>query len=147
MPTNIPRPIVLQAFCPPQFASSDQEKLNLLCPVQALDTYVHRAAPWRKSDQLFVCFGSPKKGLPASKQTISKWIVEAISLAYESSGQPCPLVVRAHSTRSMAASKALLSGVSLQEVCDTVGWFSPLTFVRFYSVDLDAAPGSLVLLT
>ncbi|XDV39759.1 hypothetical protein PO909_008949 [Leuciscus waleckii] len=146
VPTIIPRPIVLQAFCPPPFTSSDQEKLNLLCPVRALDTYVHRSSPWRKSDQLFVCFGSPKKGLPASKQTVSEWIVEAISLAYESSGQPCPLEVRAHSTRSMAASKALLSGVSLQDVCDAAGWSSPLTFVRFYSLDLDAAPGSQVLI-
>ncbi|XDV35947.1 hypothetical protein PO909_005809 [Leuciscus waleckii] len=147
VPTNIPRPIVLQAFYPPPFASLDQEKLNLLCPVRALDTYLHRAAQWRRSDQLFVCFGSPKKGLQASKQTISKWIVEAISLAYESSGLPCPLAVRAHSTRSMAASKALLSGVSLQEVCDAAGWSSPLTFVRFYSLDLEAASGSQVLLT
>ena len=54
-------------------------------------------------------------------------------------------MVRAHSTRGMAASKALLSGVSLQEVCDAAGWSSPLTFVRFYSLDLDAAPGSQVL--
>lgn len=35
------------------------------------------------------------------------------------------------------ASKALISGVSLQEVCDAAGWHSPLTFVCFYSLDLD----------
>jgi hypothetical protein len=56
---------------------------------------------------------------------MSKWVVEAISLAYESAGQPSPLAVRARSTRSMAASKALLSGVSLSEVCDATGWSSP----------------------
>ncbi|XDV47155.1 hypothetical protein PO909_016859 [Leuciscus waleckii] len=132
VPTNVLRPIVLQAFCPPPFKDQGQEKVNLICPVRALDTYVHRAALWRKSDQLLVCFGSPKKGLPASKQTVSKWIVEAISLAYEASGQPSPLAIRAHSTRSMAASKALISGVSLHEVCDVAGWSSPLTFVRFH---------------
>jgi len=104
-----------------------------------------RAAPWRKSDQMFVCFGSHKKGLP-SKQKTSKWIVRAIYLAYDSSGQPSPLVVRAHSTRSTAASKPLLSGVSLQEGCDAAVWSSPLKFVRFYSLDLDTAPGSQVLL-
>lgn len=86
-------------------------------------------------------------GLPRGEDLISKWIAEAISLAYESSGQPCPSVVRAHSTRSMAASKALVSGVSLQEVSDAAGWSSPLTFVRFYSLDLEAAPGSQVLFT
>ncbi len=46
----------------------------------------------------------PNKGSPASKQRMSKWVVEAISLAYESAGQPPPMAVRSHSTRSMAAS-------------------------------------------
>ena len=147
VPTNVARPIVLQAFCPPPFTSSDQEKLNLLCPVRALDAYVHRAALWRKSEQLFVCFGPPKKGSPVSKQRMSKWVVEAISLAYESAGQPSPLTVRAHSTRSMAASKALLSGVSLHDVCDAAGWSSPHTFVRFYDLDLSSTPGAQVLST
>ncbi|XDV45554.1 hypothetical protein PO909_013639 [Leuciscus waleckii] len=107
VPTNVARPIVLQAFCPPPFQNADQEANNLLCPVRALDAYVHRAALWRKSDQLFVCFGSPNKGGPVSKQRMSKWVVEAISLAYEAAGQPSPLAVRSHSTRSMAASKPL----------------------------------------
>ncbi|XP_048024136.1 LOW QUALITY PROTEIN: uncharacterized protein LOC125253920 [Megalobrama amblycephala] len=145
VPTNVVRPIVLQAFCPPPFRDSDQERLNLLCPVRALDAYVHRAAPWRKSEQLFICFGSPKKGAPVSKQRMSKWIVEAISLAYESAGLPSPLAVRAHSTRSMAASKALLFGASLQDVCDAAGWSSPHTFMRFYDLDLSSTPGARVL--
>ncbi len=113
------------------FQNADQKRHNLLCPVQALDAYVHRAAPWHKNEQLFVCFGPPNKGYPASKQKMSKWVVEAISLAYESAGQPSPMAVRSYSTRSMAASKALISGVALQEVCDAVGWSSPHTFVRF----------------
>ncbi len=72
-------------------------------------------------------------------------MVEAISLAYESAGQPSPMAVQSHSTRSMVASKALISGVALQEVCDAAGWSSPHTFVRFYSLDLDSTPGSQVL--
>ncbi|CAM4672887.1 unnamed protein product [Leuciscus chuanchicus] len=71
VPTNVGGPIVLQAFYPPPFNTPDQENLNLLCPVRALDAYVHRAALWRKSDQLFVCFGAPKKGCPASKQIMT----------------------------------------------------------------------------
>ncbi|KAL0165880.1 hypothetical protein M9458_037724, partial [Cirrhinus mrigala] len=53
VPSSAPRPVVLQAFCPPPFREPDQQKLNCMCPVRALDTYVHRAAMWRKSDQLF----------------------------------------------------------------------------------------------
>uniref|UniRef100_A0AAQ4QUT1 receptor protein-tyrosine kinase n=1 Tax=Gasterosteus aculeatus aculeatus TaxID=481459 RepID=A0AAQ4QUT1_GASAC len=58
---------------------------------------------------------------------------------------PRPVLFLAHSTRSMAASTALLSGVSLQDVCDAAGWSSPHTFVRFYSLDLSSTPGAQVL--
>ncbi len=61
VPTSTPGLIVLQAFCPPPFQEAGQERLNLLCPVRALDAYAHRAAPWRKADQLFVCFGLPQE--------------------------------------------------------------------------------------
>ncbi|KAI2647016.1 Transposon Ty3-G Gag-Pol polyprotein [Labeo rohita] len=64
VPSSTPRPVVLQAFCPPPFRDADQQKLNCMCPVRALDAYVHRAARWRKSDQLFVCYGPPKRGPP-----------------------------------------------------------------------------------
>ncbi|KAI2668217.1 ORF V: Enzymatic polyprotein [Labeo rohita] len=144
VPSFAPRPVVLQAFCPPPFREPDQQKLNCMCPVRALDAYVHRVATWRRSDQLFVCFGPQRRGLPASKQTISRWIVEAILLAYESSGLPPPLGVKAHSTRSMAASKSFLAGIPLQDICNAAGWSTPLTFVRFYRLDL-LTPGSSVL--
>ncbi len=52
----------------------------LLFRMRALDAYVHRAALWRKNEQLFVCFGPPNKGSPASKQRMSKWVVEASHL-------------------------------------------------------------------
>ncbi len=55
---------------------------------------------------------------------MSKWVVEAISLAYELAGQPSSMAVWSHSTRSMVASKALISGVAHQEVCDVAGWSS-----------------------
>ncbi len=137
---------ILQSL-PPPFQNADQERHNLLYPVRALDAYVHRAALWSKDEQLFVCFGPPNKGSPASKQRMSKWMVEVISLAYESAGQSSPMAVRSNSTRSKVASKALISGVALQEVCDAAGWSSPHTFVRFYSLDLDSTPGSQVLLS
>ncbi|KAL0177470.1 hypothetical protein M9458_026364 [Cirrhinus mrigala] len=129
VPTNTPQPVVLQAFCPPPFREPDQQKLNCMCPVRALDAYVHRAALWRKSEQLFVCYGPAKKGYPASKETLSRWIVDAISTAYESSDLPSPMGVKAHSTRAMAASKALMAGVPIQDICNAAGWSTPHTFV------------------
>ncbi len=116
-----------------------------MCPVRALDAYVHRAALWRKRDQLLVCYDPPKRGLPASKQTLSRWIVDAINIAYESSDLPSPMGVKDHSTRSVTASKAFLAGVPIQDICNAVGWSTHLTFVRFYSLDMRATPGSSVL--
>ncbi|KAI2645589.1 Thromboxane-A synthase [Labeo rohita] len=187
VPSSAPRPVVLQAFCPPPFRDPDQQKLNPLgsknvparhreaqvanrphqlkqsrrlhfivylgclhlvtgrrraVRIRALDTYVHRAALWRNSDQLFVCYGPPKSGLPASKHTLSRWIVDAISLAYEFSGLPSPLGVKAHSTRGISASKAFMSGVPMRDICDAAGWSTPLTFIRFYDLDLRVTPGS-----
>ena len=61
------------------------------------------------------------------------------------SGFPAPFGVRAHSIRSVAASTAWSAGVALQDICDAAGWSTPLTFVRFYDLDLRATPGSSVL--
>ncbi len=122
VPYVTPQPVLLQAFSPPPFREPDQQKLNRMCPVRALDAYVHRAALWRE------------RGLPASKQTLSPWIVDAINIAYESSDLSSPMGVKAHSTRSLAASKAFLAGVPIQDICNAAGWSTPLTFVRFYGL-------------
>jgi hypothetical protein len=135
--------VVLQAFSPS--SSSEGDDLHLLCPVRALKTYVDRSSQWRKSLQLLVCFGAGRKGLAASKHTISHWVRDAISLAYEVRSLPSPLDIRAHSTRGVASSQALFRGVPLEDICMAAGWSSPHTFVRFYNLDANTAPGSQVL--
>ncbi len=145
VPSVTPWPVILQAFSPPPFREPDQQKLNCMCPVRALDAYVHRAAMWRRADQLLACYGPPKRGLPATKQTLSRWIVDAINISYESSDLPSPMGVKAHSTRSVTAAKAFLAGVPIQDICNAAGWSTPLTFVRFYGLDMQATPGSSVL--
>ncbi len=81
--------------------------LALLCPVRALRQYVDRTRSFRTSEQLFVCYGGQQKGNAVSKQRMAHWIVDAITLAYEAQGVPCPLRLRAHSTRGVASSWAL----------------------------------------
>ncbi len=75
--------------------------LALLCPVRALRIHVDRIRSFRSSEQLFVCHGGQQKGKAVSKQRLVHWIVEAIALVYQSQGEPCPLGVRAHSTRTV----------------------------------------------
>lgn len=40
---------------------------------------------------------------------------------------------------------ALWLRLLVQDVCDVAGWSSPLTFVKFYELDLASTPGSGVL--
>ncbi|XP_046730060.1 LOW QUALITY PROTEIN: uncharacterized protein LOC124401673 [Silurus meridionalis] len=122
----------LSAFHPPQ----EEDGLSSLCPVRALHTYVRRTAGFRKSDQLFVSWATPHKGKPLSSQRLFRWIVEAISIAYECCGSQAPTGLRAHSTRGMVTSWALLKGVSVQDICAAAGWATPHTFVRFYRLDV-----------
>ncbi len=103
--------VTLHSFHPPPFASSEDEKVHLLCPVRALKLYVDRSKVWRKSPQLLICFGAGRRGLATSKQRISHWVRDAISLAYEARNLPSPLSLRAHSTRGVASSQALFRGV------------------------------------
>ncbi len=111
--------------------------IALLCPVRALRIYVDRTQSFRTSDQLFVCFGGQQKGSAVSKQRLAHWIVEAIVLAYQARRLPCPLGVKAHSTRGVASSWALARGASIADICKSAGWATPNTFVRFYNLRIE----------
>ncbi len=123
----------LQAL-PPEEADP---ALALLCPVRALRQYTDRTQSFRTSEQLFVCYGGQQKGKTVSKQRMAHWIVDAITLAYEAQGVPCPLRLRAHSTRGVASSWALARGASLADICRAAGWATPNTFARFYSLRVE----------
>ncbi len=111
--------------------------IALLCPVRALRIYVDRTQSFRTSDQLFVCFGGQQKGRAVSKQRLAHWIVEAIVLAYQARRLPCPLGVRAHSTRGVASSWALARGASIANISKAAGWATPNTFARFYNLRIE----------
>ncbi len=70
----------------------------------SIEHYIDRMQSFRTSDQLFVCHGGRQKGNAVSKQRMAHWIVDAITLAYQAQGVPCPFRLRAHSTRSVASS-------------------------------------------
>ncbi len=86
---------------------------------------------FRSSEQLFVCHGGQQKARAVSKQRLAHWIVDAVALAYRSQGEPCPLGVRAQSTRSVASSYALANCASLADICRAAGLGE--TFTRFYN--------------
>ncbi len=99
VPFSTINPVILVAFCPPPFTTPEQERFHLLCPVCALQIYVHRTSQWLKSEQLFICYGGHNQGAAATKHTMSHWVRDANAIAYEAHGQASSLGVRAHSTR------------------------------------------------
>ncbi len=131
--TPIRAQVIMLSALPP---SEEDRELSFLCPVRALRIYFERSAPFRHTEQLFVSFGNRTKGHPVTKQRLSKWIVDAVMLAYSSLGLQCPIGVRAHSTRGIASSWAWSSGVSITEICTAAGWATPSTFARFYNLDI-----------
>lgn len=69
---------------------------------------------------------------------------DTISLDNEMLSLLSPLGLKAHSTRIVASSQALFKEVPLEDICVAAGWFSLHILIRFYSLDLDAAPGSFL---
>ncbi|KAK7933481.1 hypothetical protein WMY93_004377 [Mugilogobius chulae] len=114
----------------------EHQQLHALCPVRALRVYVDKTASFRGTEQLFVSWSPPHRDKPLTKQRLSHWIVEAISVAYESSGLHPPAGLRAHSTRGMATSWAMFRGTSVEEICAAASWATPHTFARFYRLDV-----------
>ncbi len=80
---------------------------------------------------------SPPLESEASEVASRHWIVDAIALAYQAQGVPCPLRLHAHPTRGVASSWALARGTSLTDICRAAGWETPNTFARFYSLRVE----------
>ncbi|XP_042317564.1 uncharacterized protein LOC121927762 [Sceloporus undulatus] len=142
--------IVLPTLAPNP--TTDAERvLHTLDVRRALAFYLDRTKHSSRSERLFQCYSTPKKGLPVSAQRLSKWVSKTVALSYELLGKPCPDRVRSHATRAIAASSAFLSGIPLEDICKAAVWSQPLSFIRHYRLDTrakrDAAFGRAVLLS
>lgn len=99
---------------------------------RCLLTYLQRVKEFRRSNHLLILFSGPRKGLQASKSSVSRWIRQAITIAYESSGIPVPAKLKAHSTRALATSWAEKAGASWEQICSAATWSSQDTFLKHY---------------
>ena len=115
------------------YATDDRDLL--LCPCRALKIYLERLASHRSnSESVFMTY---QKGLckPASKNTISRWIVSLIRYAYNLMDNSIQ-TVRAHDTRRLSTSWALYNGASVSEIMKAAHWASENTFTSFYMKDV-----------
>ncbi len=95
--------------------------------------------PFHSQKPLVRLHGGQQKGKAVSKQRSAHWIVEAVTLSTSFQGEPCPLGVRAHSTRSVASSLLypLAHGASLADIWRAAGWATPNTFRKIYSLRVE----------
>ena len=66
---------------------------------------------------------------PVSCQTISRWIVDTIKMAYDEDKK-----VKAH--RAIGPSWALFNGASMRSIMETADWSRESTFTKFYLKDV-----------
>lgn len=71
--------IVLSAL----LLTEDEQARHPLCSVRALRVYTEHSSQYQQSEQLFISFGGHIKELPVLKQRLSRWFVDAMTLAYK----------------------------------------------------------------
>ena len=121
---------------PPLPNARNNHNGRLLCPVRAVRFYLDRAAAHRPlCERLFVTAGRSKKEI--SKTTVSFWLRNTISRAYELSGteQPVP-ALWARETRGIAPSLLFKKNFAVDQVLKAGTWRRHTTFTRHYLRDL-----------
>ncbi|CAJ0950310.1 unnamed protein product [Ranitomeya imitator] len=140
--------IVLPSFCPAPTHPLERS-LNKLDLVRAVRIYLDRTSSFRKTDSFFVIPDGTRRGQPASKATIARWIRMAILEAYRVKNRVPPPGIKAHSTRAVSASWAVHHRASALQLCKAATWSSIHTFAKFYKVhtyaSADASLGRRIL--
>jgi integrase len=101
-----------------------------ICPLRTVDDYLKVTEPIRNKEdnpmnRFFVCCNKPHG--PASKATIRRWLLEAMTVAGIDTNH-----YKAHSTRSSASTKAKAKGVPLTIILERGNWKSKLVWERHY---------------
>ena len=127
----------------PDFRKGSRNARDLiLCPCRCIRTYLERTTYLRGGiEALFITYkvGDIK---PASKDSIARWLVSTIKQAYESKGVPFPRDSKAHDTRKLAVSWALMNGASPKEILEAAHWTAESTFTAFYLKDVSSNEGN-----
>ncbi|XP_040298083.1 uncharacterized protein LOC121009202 [Bufo bufo] len=132
--SNINQTICLPTFSPAA-TSPEEERLRTLDISRGLRIYLDRTSDFRRSENLLLTYTGKNRGLKASKPTLSRWIKEAIRLAFLSQDLTPPSFVSAHSTRAVSTSYAEKKLIPLDQICAAASWSSLNTFISHYRLE------------
>lgn len=113
------------AKCPEAIAVPRLVEDPLLCPVAALNNYLHSTKHLNHGNHVFL---SPISGKPLNAARLGFWLANIISKLLPNS-RP-----RAHDVRKYAFSLAWAKGITMKEIIDRGFWSSSNTFIKKYLV-------------
>ena len=131
----------IEIFLPSLDSFSSVVEDKVWCPNRSLKWYLSRTKSLRSSSDLFVTTTAPHRA--ASKDTVSRWLVECIKLAGDDVLQVGP--IRAHDTRALSTSWALFNGASIEQIQKAAFWSNPNSFISCYLKDVVAHEASFAL--
>lgn len=138
-PATAMRPIIIPSL--ERFVGQDLVVDSYNCPVRCLKEYIDRTDKTRGSKKLLFVSMIPTQS-EISPNTISAWLKETISSAYEIQNNrtamsvPVPSNIKAHQVRGLAASWAVKGNASISQIMDACFWKTQNTFTSFYLKDL-----------
>ena len=137
-PSEVPRPITIPGSA--HLVPDDPERF--LCPVRCLRLYMSRTVDrHRLSKRLFVHWNPTMSDIKVTH--ISRWIVKCITDAYNKEGLDMPDKVRAHELRALAGSWAHWSGISVEDIKQSLCWRSSGVFQNSYLRNLSEVADGL----
>ena len=120
--------------------STEMQEDRSLCAVRAVRYYLKATKEIRGERQkLFIAY---REGFDQTKEihlnTISAWLKKTILLAYKSASSEDMQItgVKAHQVRALAASWALHTNASMEDIMTACSWKHSSTFSRFYLKDM-----------
>ena len=109
----------------PQVILSPYKDCHKLCVCRTLLEYLRRTKPIHYTSSLFISWQNPHGAV--TSQMLSRWLRTVMYI----SGTDTTFF-KAHSTRAASASRAKLSGISIDSILESEGWTNEPTFAWFY---------------
>jgi hypothetical protein len=108
---------------------------RLLCPVRAIRVYLKRTNKFREDKKKLFISLNPKYKRELGVNTISRWIREAIKLAYQMQGSADIeklYSISAHEVRAISTSLLAWKNTAIKEILKAAYWKCHNTFTQYY---------------
>ena len=111
--------------------SAELKEERVLCPIRALRYYIEATDKYR-GNRRALFLPMKKKDVEIGKHSISRWIRDAIRIAYAIDKVPEPQNIRAHDTRKLSTSWSVYNQIAVEDILKSCMWKHKSTFISHY---------------